>query len=642
MKDGFVTLAAGTPAISLADPAGCARAITALLRDADRVGASAVVLPRLCLCGCSCGDLFLQRTLLDAAERALLDVAASTADLGLIAFVGLPLPVGGKLYDCAAAVAGGRILGIVPATHVKGADRRYFTPAPTVRGTVRLGGAEIPFGRGLLFTCENAGGLIIGVEIGTDADAAVPPSATLTMAGALVIAHLNAEAETVVSASDRLTQCRAASARLRCAIVSAGAGSGESTTDFVYGGASLICDGGHPAAVREPFSDQQLITAPVDLDALLYDRRREDPFAGGDEVDAERISFTLPLRTADLKGHVAPYPFIPGDEAERRRRCAHILSIQAQGLARRLTAAHAGGAVVAVSGGLDSCLAILVTARAMDLIGWPRAKITAVTMPCYGTTGRTKSNAELLSEALGASFRTIDIAEAVGVHFRDIGHNPDEHNVVYENAQARERTQIIMDLANETNALVIGTGDLSELALGWATYNGDHMSNYGVNAGIPKTLIRAVVAYCADDARENGHAALADVLTDILATPVSPELLPPKDGEISQRTEDIVGPYDLHDFCLYHFIRHGTPPAKIYRLACAAFQGKFDEETIRRWLIVFCRRFFTQQFKRSCMPDGPAVGSVTLSPRGGWAMPSDALSAEWIREAEGIRETAKN
>ncbi len=636
MKDGIFTLAAGVPALHLAGPAANAEKIIALIRRAAEEKADVLVLPELCITGCTCGDLFFQSALLCAAERALTDITAASAGMPMIVFAGVPLMHGGKLYNCAAAIADGKILGIVPKTFIPRigapAQSRYFAPAPASRSVIRLGGEEIPFGQGLLFRCAAAPDLTIGAEIGEDAFLPVPPSVNLCAAGASVIAHLNGVPETVTSERRYNGMLSAQSGRLYCAYVSAGAGTGESSTDFVYSGHSLIADGGRIAAENPPFGDKTLILTQTDAAVLLADRRRSAVFDGTD-ADAQTVSFTLSPRETEVHRHPVPaYPFIPQDEAARAARCARILEIQSHGLARRLTAAHAGGAVVAISGGLDSCLALLVTARAFDLLGWDRSKITTVTMPCYGTTSRTKSNAQTLSEELGTSFREIPIAEAVGIHFRDIGHDPDNHSVVYENSQARERTQIIMDLANATNALVIGTGDLSELALGWATYNGDHMSNYGVNAGIPKTLIRCVVEYCAAEAAENGQDALAAVLRDILDTPVSPELLPAKDGEIAQKTEDIVGPYDLHDFFLYCLVRRGYAPAKIYRLACAAFAGKFDEATIEKWLKTFCRRFFIQQFKRSCLPDGPKIGSVGFSPRGDWQMPSDAEGDAWRME----------
>ena len=636
MKDGIFTLAAGIPALHLANPSANTAQIIDLIRRAADQKADVLVLPELCITGVSCGDLFFQSTLLDAAEKAISEIAAATADLPLIAFVGVPLRQNGRLYDCAAAIEGGKILGIVPKTKIARigtpAPSRYFTSATERRTVIRLDGEEIPFGKDLLFRCESAPALTIGAEIGEDAMMPIPPSVSLCAAGASVIAHLSGVPETVTterSVKDTLTF---RTRNLRCAAITANAGVGESSTDGVYSGFALVAANGRILTETGAFCgsrNDSYTAASADL-ALMLDLRRREGIFDEAEAEAQIIPFTLPVReTKILPSPVSPLPFIPCDSETRRKRCMRILEIQANALARRLTAAHAGGAVIGVSGGLDSTLAMLVTARALDLLGMERTKLTAVTMPCFGTTSRTKSNAQTLSEELGASFKEIPIAEAVAIHFRDIGHDPADHSVVYENSQARERTQIIMDLANGTNALVIGTGDLSELALGWATYNGDHMSNYGVNAGLPKTLIRCVVEYCADEAEEAGQPALAAVLRDILATPVSPELLPAADGEISQKTEDIVGPYELHDFFLYCAIRLGYAPAKIRRIACAVFADRFDEATVEKWLKTFCRRFFIQQFKRSCLPDGPAIGSVGFSPRGAWVMPSDAESGEW-------------
>ncbi|MBE6560981.1 MAG: NAD(+) synthase [Ruminococcaceae bacterium] len=638
MKDGIFTLAAGVPALHLANPAANAAQIIPLIREAAEAGCAVLVLPELCITGCTCGDLFFQSALMQAAEKALADIAAATAGMPMLTFAGVPLIREGKLYNCAAAITDGKILGIVPKSFIPRigapAQSRCFSPAPAARSVITLGGEEIPFGTGLLFRCAAMPDLTVGAEIGEDAFLPVPPSVRLCAAGASVIAHLNGMPETVTTERKLKELVSFRSGNLACAYVSADAGMGESSTDAVFGGRVLIAEGGRIIAEKAAFERESAAFTAVsaDLSALLAERRRTGIF-DGTEADAQEIVFDLPLRKTDILPHPVPaLPFIPADPEKRAARCARILEIQSHGLARRLTAAHAGGAVVAISGGLDSCLALLVTARSFDVLGWDRTKITTVTMPCYGTTSRTKSNAQTLSEELGTSFREIPIAEAVGIHFRDIGHDPEDHSVVYENSQARERTQIIMDLANATNALVIGTGDLSELALGWATYNGDHMSNYGVNAGIPKTLIRCVVEHCAAEAAECGQDALAAVLGDILDTPVSPELLPAKDGEIAQKTEDIVGPYELHDFFLYCLVRRGYTPEKIFRLACAAFAGRFDEAAVEKWLKTFCRRFFIQQFKRSCLPDGPKVGSVGFSPRGDWAMPSDADAGAWRME----------
>ena len=645
MKDGIITLAAGVPRLHLADPASNAEEIVSLIRRVNEKQVCVLVLPELCITGATCGDLFCSSVLLRAAESALLEIASRTADTEMLIFAGLPLTVRGKLYNCAAALCKGQILGIVPQSRISPAGTpspaRYFSPAPAVRTTVSLGGNEIPFGTGLLFSCASVPELKVGAEIGEDILLPVPPSVNLCAAGATVIVHPDASPVLVRSEASLQQRIVAQSERLYCAYVSVRAGEGESSTDVVYGGSSVLADGGRFVGGIPAFAPVPFCRTEVDAEYLLRQRQRSGLFASA-AADVQEIPFDLPLREAGgCPPLVPPYPFVPQGLNERAKRCRDILRIQSHALARRLTAAHAGGAVIGVSGGLDSTLAMLVTAHALDLLGWDRTKLTAVTMPCFGTTGRTRSNAQILSEALGASFLEIPIAEAVEIHFRDIGHDPADHSVTYENSQARERTQVIMDLANKSNALVVGTGDLSELALGWATYNGDHMSSYAVNAGLPKTLIRHIVSFCAGEAAQSGQTALSTVLWDILDTPVSPELLPAKDGEISQKTEDLVGPYDLHDFFLYCIVRRGYGPKKIFRLAKHAFYGEVEDAVIAKWLTVFCRRFFTQQFKHSCLPDGPKIGSVGFSPRGDWQMPSDALSAAWMAECEEISASLK-
>ena len=637
MKDGLLLLGAATPRVHLADPAANAREIADAVREAADAGVRVLALPELALTGYSCGDLFLTDTLVAAAREALLTLARETAQAPLLFFVGVPLQYGGRLYNCAAAVSGGRVLGIVPKTAIPNYaefyEARHFAPAPAGIGTIALGGENVPFGTRLLFSCREMPSLVAAAEICEDLWIPAPPSVGHAMAGATVIVNLSASSETVGKEEYRRMLVASQSGRLLCAYVYADCGAGESTTDLVFAGHRLIGEGGTIAAEDAPFSPRRLTTATVDLAHLTADRRRMTTF-GPAGADAFVVPFSLPLAETPLTRPVDAHPFLPPEGAARADRCRRILALQCAGLAQRLTAAHADGAVVAVSGGLDSCLALLVAARTAAQLGWESTRVTAVTLPCFGTTRRTKSNAEILSRELGADFSTIDIAEAVSVHFRDIALDPSDRSVTYENAQARERTQIAMDLANKKNALVVGTGDLSELALGWATFNGDHMSNYGVNAGIPKTLVRHVVAYCADEAQAEGRPALAAVLRDILATPVSPELLPAKDGEIAQKTEDLVGPYELHDFFLYRFLRWGETQEKLRRMARAAFAGVYGDEVIERWLRVFLRRFFAQQFKRSCLPDGPKIGTVGLSPRGDWRMPSDAAAAAWL---EGLR-----
>ena len=642
MKDGFIRTAAATPSVRVADCPYNTAELIRIARAAAADGVRLLVFPELCITAYTCEDLFFSHPLLEAAEAGLAAYLAATAELPLLSIVGLPLMHEDKLYNCAAVCTGGRLLGVVPKSAIPGYSEfyepRHFTPAPDTLVRVTLCGEAVPFSTNLLFCCDSMPELRVAVEICEDLWGAVPPSCRHAAAGATVIANLSASNETVGKDAYRRQLVSMQSARLICGYVYADAGLGESTTDVVFSGHSLIAENGAVLAERAPFDYAigDYVASEIDVARLVRERARVNTWKT-DGAGYLRIPFTLPLEETKLTRFIDPHPFIPADDAERARRCAQILTIQAHGLRQRIERAFARTCVIAISGGLDSCLALLVTVRAMDLLNRPRTDIIAVTMPCFGTTSRTKSNAELLCAELGVTLRTIDIMDAVKQHFRDIGHDPDNHNVVYENSQARERTQIIMDIANAENGLVIGTGDLSELALGWATYNGDHMSNYGVNGSVPKTLVRHIVGWCADDAEASGRPALAGCLRDILATPVSPELLPPKDGEIAQKTEDLVGPYELHDFYLYLLLRHGFAPRKMLRLARIAFAGVYNDATLIRWLETFHRRFMSQQFKRSCLPDGPKVGSVAVSPRGDWRMPSDAASTVWMEEIKAIR-----
>ena len=600
MKHGFVKVGAACPEIRVGAPLYNKEGICSLIDMAEAAGVQVLSFPELALTGATCGDLFFSEKLLAETQVALEEIAAYTKGKSTLVVLGLPRREDGLLYDAAALLLDGEIVDYVYRQTFSADDElhlsRYFAGAETL----------MPH----RFTCTAQPDLSITCAIGGDLTAEVT--------GTLVL-HPTAEAEIIGRADYRRAVTRAISGQAVCAIVTAGAGETESTTDMVFGGHCLIGANGDLLAEARPFAGQKLTTAVIDVQHLTHDRMKKQL-----RPVTMESPLPLPMGETDLTGVIEPCPFLPAT-ADHAAVCAHILDIQAHGLARRLTAAHANGAVVALSGGLDSTLALIATVKAADLLGWERTRILSVTMPCFGTTSRTRSNAEDLADQFGTAFRCVDIKAAVDQHFADIGHDPEDHNVVYENSQARERTQIIMDIANETNALVIGTGDLSELALGWATYNGDHMSNYGTNGGIPKTLIRRVVAYYADTC---GVDKLAAVLRDILDTPVSPELLPPKDGDIAQRTEDIVGPYDLHDFFLYHFVRWGEAPEKIRREAYAAFAGRFARDVIDGWLKTFLRRFYTQQFKRSALPDGPMVGSVALSPRGAWVMPSDAAGWE--------------
>ena len=629
MLHGFVSCAAATPQIRVADPVHNAAAAIRLMEEAAAAGARLLVLPELCLTGSTCGDLFLSQTLQEGAWEALLRVCAAGVGLDLLCFVGLPVSVDGGLYNCAAALYEGRLLGLVPKTGLSGDEARRFLPGPRTPRRLSLGGLETVFGTDQLFLHGALPELRVACELGGDLELPCPPSGRHAQHGATVIVNPAAGSELAGSREYRRAMAAQQSARLAAGYLCAEAGAGESTTDQVFAGHRLICENG--GVLAEAQTDSGLLITQLDVKRLDQERRRRGGFAPEVTSDYVRTAWGGELTETRLTRPVPQSPFVPEDPEQRRCRWEQILDIQSRGLAQRLRHTGCQRAVVGLSGGLDSTLALLVTARAFDLLQRPRADILAITMPCFGTTDRTRSNAWKLGRALGAEMRQIDIGESVKRHFADIGHDFDDHNVVFENSQARERTQVLMDVANGLGALVIGTGDLSELALGWATYNGDHMSMYGVNAGVPKTLVRHLVAHAADSCAD---AALAETLRDVLDTPVSPELLPAENGEISQRTEDLVGPYALHDFFLYYLVRWGFAPQKVLRLAEYAFSGVFDRTVILHWLRIFIRRFFAQQFKRSCLPDGPAVGSLSLSPRGGWAMPSDASRDLWLRALE--------
>ena len=637
MKDGFVKLAAAVPEISVGAPMKNADEICSLIDEAYENGVAVLAFPELSVTGYTSGDLFHSESLIRGAEKAVEKIAEHTKGKKMLVFVGAPIRKNCKLYNCAVAVDNGEILAIVPKKNLSNSgdtyESRWFSvPSEETFGDCyqlnhRIGKHECVFADKAVFVNDTVPSLSVGCEMCEDLWVPDTPSNELAKMGATVICNLSASLEVIGKDEYRRTLVKSASGRQNSAYVYSNCGMTESTTDGVFSGHTLIAECGSIIAENKPFAGKKLLCALVDTEHLVHERTKL-PVRGAKDSTDYQIVFELEEREYDLCGEIDAHPFVPENETERRERCARILDMQAWGLAKRITAAHASGCVVALSGGLDSTLALIVTAHAMDILGKPHTDILSVTMPCFGTTSRTRSNAEKMAEEFGTKFRTIDIKEAVDIHFRDIGHSKDDLSVVYENSQARERTQIIMDIANADNSLVVGTGDLSELALGWATYNGDHMSNYGVNGGIPKTLIRHVVVCYADECEKDGKAALASVLRDVLATPVSPELLPAKDGEIAQKTEDIVGPYDLHDFFLYRFVRYGETPEKIYRVAKAAFDGQFDAETIKKWLNTFMRRFYTQQFKRSALPDGVKIGSVALSPRGDWKMPSDACGDE--------------
>lgn len=641
MTDGFIKTAAVTPKVQVADPEANGAEIIRLAKEAAGNGAKLIVFPELCITGYTCGDLFLQELLLQKAREALFTVIRETKELDALIFAGLPWEKEGKLYNVAAAFQGGRLLGLIPKTCLPNYgefyELRHFSRGNQEADMVWVDfgdgtGDYIPFGTRLLFTCEEMAGLCVAAEICEDVWVPDPPSIRHALAGATVIVNCSASDETTGKDAYREALISGQSARLVCGYIYANAGEGESSQDLVFGGHNIIAENGKILSRSARFKNET-IYGDLDISRLVGERRRMTTFySHSDEVYTE-IGFHLKKEETRLERFIDPAPFVPDDSQDRQKRCEEIFAIQYMGLKKRLEHTHCRTAVVGISGGLDSTLALLVTVRAFDSLGLPRSGILGVTMPCFGTTDRTYRNACELVKKLGAALREVDIREAVNIHFRDIGHDSEVHDVTYENSQARERTQVLMDLANQSGGLVIGTGDMSELALGWATYNGDHMSMYGVNAGVPKTLVRHLVRYCADTC---GDPELAATLLDVLDTPVSPELLPPKDGVIAQKTEDLVGPYELHDFFLYYVLRFGFAPSKIYRLARKAFAGAYEDETIRKWLKTFYRRFFAQQFKRSCLPDGPKVGSVAVSPRGDLRMPSDACASIWLKELENL------
>ena len=634
MRHGFIKVAAATPDIRVADVDYNKGQIIKQMDEAAEAGAKIIVFPELCITGYTCSDLFLQDILLNSAKKALVEIAEHTKNLDALVFVGVPIAVGGELYNVAAALNHGNILGFTTKSFLPNYgefyEMRQFRPGPKKAEKILFGGKEIPFGPQLLFVEKQMTNLIVSAEICEDVWSPVPPSIEAAREGATVIVNCSASDETIGKASYRESLISGQSARLISGYIYANAGEGESTTDLVFGGHNLIAENGTILAEAKRFSNG-IIYTEFDVQKIANERRKNTTFTETQEHVLPRIPFGLEQTETILTRTFPSRPFVPRDDQERAQRCEEILTIQAMGLKKRLAHTHAKSAVVGISGGLDSTLALLVTAKAFDALGLERSGITAVTMPCFGTTDRTYQNACKMSLKVGATLREVRIGDAVMQHFKDIGHDPQDHSVTYENSQARERTQVLMDIANQTGGLVIGTGDMSELALGWATYNGDHMSMYGVNASVPKTLVRHLVHYFADTCEDS---SLKEVLYDVLDTPVSPELLPPKDGEIAQKTEDLVGPYELHDFFLYYFLRMGYEPGKIYRIAKLSFAGEYDDETIYKWLRTFCWRFFSQQFKRSCLPDGPKVGTVALSPRGDWRMPSDACVALWIQNLE--------
>ncbi len=636
MKDGFIKAAVLTPEIRVADCTYNMMQICMLIDEAAQAKVKLMVFPELCITGYTCADLFWQERLLAEARHALDQIIAHTEGKDALVFVGLPWEKNGKLYNVAAAVSGGRLLGLVPKHFLPNYNEfyeaRHFTPGEGTVEWVKSEGQEIPFGMNLLFCSDAPEGLCVAAELCEDLWAADPPSTAHALAGANVIVNLSASDEATGKSLYRESLIASQSARLLCGYLYASAGEGESTQDLVFGGHSLIAENGHILAQSPRFSCG-MACSELDISRLRAERRRMTTFQPSGAREYERVRFHLENEKTELTRQFDPAPFVPSGQLDREKRCEEILMIQALGLKKRLQHTGSKCAVVGISGGLDSTLALLVMTKAYDMLGLPRGQMTAVTMPGFGTTDRTYHNACELTHRLGATLLEVDIRAAVNRHFEDIGQDPSVHDVTYENCQARERTQVLMDIANKNGGMVIGTGDMSELALGWSTYNGDHMSMYGVNCSVPKTLVRHLVRYYADTCKDE---AISQILYDVLDTPVSPELLPPKDGRISQKTEDLVGPYELHDFFLYYLLRFGYSPAKIYRVARLAFAGAYEDAVILKWLKTFYRRFFSQQFKRSCVPDGPKVGSVALSPRGDLRMPSDACVRVWMDELETL------
>ena len=632
MKDGFIKVAAATPKIKVADPAYNTEEILKIVDETEKNGASILVFSELTISGYTCGDLFLQQPLLTECKNQLLRIVKATENKSMLVVVGCPIVIKQKLYNCAVVISDGSILGIVPKTHLPNYSEfyelRHFTSGEGLEEDLWFGEefGYVNVAVNQLFKCKEIPELVVACEICEDLWVPLPPSTYHAMAGATVICNPSASVETTTKESYRRSLVSNQSARLLAAYIYADAGEGESTQDVVYSGHHLICENGSVLAEAKRFTNE-IIYADIDVQKLAAERRKMTSFPGGQTDDYFEQEFSLEVKENKITRTFPKAPFVPDNQDERDKRCDEILSLQSMGLKKRLEHTNCKHAVVGISGGLDSTLAVLVTARAFDLLDIPRENLICVTMPCFGTTDRTYQNAVSLIKELGATLKEVRIEKAVRQHFADIGHDENNHDVTYENSQARERTQILMDMANQYNGMVIGTGDMSELALGWATYNGDHMSMYAVNCSVPKTLVRYLVLYYAET---TDNKKLSEVLMDVLDTPVSPELLPPVDGVISQKTEDLVGPYELHDFFLYYMLRFGFPKSKLYRMAKLTFDGVYDDETIKKWLDKFYWRFFSQQFKRSCLPDGPKVGSVAVSPRGDLRMPSDASPTAWI------------
>ena len=637
MKYGFVKVAAATPHIRVADTQFNTQQIVEQISLAGKEGAELVVFPELCVCGYTCGDLFGQDVLLNGCVAALKTIAQSTKDSNILVFVGVPYKTDGVLYNCAAVVNGGKVLALIPKRHLPNYaefyEKRNFQPYKGENRTVVFDGEEIPFGNKIVLRSEKDADFTVAAELCEDLWVPAPPSVSHALMGANIIVNLSASDETAGKAEYRRLIVGTQSGKTVSGYVYADAGEGESTTDMVFSGHNMICENGTLLAECRPFEDKGILYAEIDVHKLAFERRRINTFYDTSSLSGYVfVPFRADGNWEKLTRIPARLPFVPQGEQALGERAELILSIQAAGLKKRLEHTCAQSAVLGISGGLDSALALLVTVRAFDALKKERKDILAVTMPCFGTTKKTKDNALRLMHELGVTCRTVPIGDAVLQHFKDIGHDEKVRNAAYENAQARMRTMVLMDLANDHNGLVIGTGDLSELALGWATYNGDHMSMYAVNGSVPKTLVKFLIGYEAK--RLGGEAGSA--LTDILNTEISPELLPPENGKIAQKTEELVGPYELHDYYLYYAVRWGFSPAKVFYLAKQTFAGVYEESVLKKWLVNFYKRFFSQQFKRSCLPDGAKVGSVSLSPRGDWRMPSDASVRLWMDELEKL------
>lgn len=637
MRDGYVRVGCATPKVKVADCSYNADRIVEMALKASNKDISILVFPELSITGYTCQDMFLHKTLIDSAFESLMSIADDTSELEMVIIVGLPIAQNNKLYDCAAVLCKGEILGIVPKSFIPGYGEFYETRYFTAYADEELSYyEEIPFGK-MLFQHEDHPEVSFAIEICEELWVPDNPSVEFCMAGANLIFNPSASDEVIGKASYRRRLVSMASAKQVCGYVYCDCGFGESSTDLVFAGHDIISENGKVLGERRGYDDG-LIWADIDLDIITHERMKMNSFYSEVSSSFPVVCLNFDLPDIEVPARSIPqYPFVPSDLIERDSRCEDIINMQAAGLATRLSAINCSRAVIGLSGGLDSTLAFIVTVHAFDQLGISRENIQAVTMPCFGTTSRTKNNSVELAKSYGVPIKEINIKASVMQHFADIEHNPDDHDVTYENSQARERTQVLMDIANQCSGIVVGTGDLSELALGWATYNGDHMSMYGVNGSIPKTLVRHLVCYEAKRVKDT-EPKLSEVLMDIFNTPVSPELLPPDEsGNIAQKTEDIVGPYELHDFYLYYFFRYGFAPSKIYRMAKVAFDGVYDEDTIYKWLKTFVRRFFTQQFKRSCLPDGPKVGTVALSPRGDLRMSSDTSFAVWMADLDSAR-----